>query len=69
MARRLIARAWLAMACSSLPTGGYDDGIFVNPPGEDLGVHCPICLLVLKEPHLLACCGRHLCEVKLAMIN
>ena len=55
---------------SHLPTaGGYDDGIFVNPPGEDLGVHCPVCLLVLREPHLLACCGGHLCEVKPAMIN
>ena len=58
-----------ATICNPLPTGGYDDGIFVNPPEEDLGVHCPVCLLVLREPHLLACCGGHLCEVKLVMIN
>ncbi len=58
-----------AVLCSPLPTGGYDDGIFINPPGEDLGVHCPVCMLVLREPHLLACCGGHLCEVKLPMIK
>ena len=49
--------------CSPLPTGGYDDDIFVDPPADTLGLHCPVCLSVLRDPHLLSCCGRHLCEV------
>ena len=44
-----------------LPTGGYDDDYFVDPAPESL--HCPVCLLVLREPHLISCCGAHLCQV------
>ena len=44
-----------------LPTGGYDDDCFVDLAPESL--HCPVCLLVLREPHLISCCGAHLCQV------
>ena len=34
---------------------------FIDPPPDSL--QCPICLSILKQPHLLSCCGRHICEV------
>ena len=45
-----------------LPTGGYDDDYFVDPAPKSL--HCPVCLLVLREPHLISCCGTHICQVR-----
>ena len=55
----------MAAQRSPLPSsGGYDDDIFVDPPKEHDGFYCPVCLLVLKEPHLLSCCGKHACEVR-----
>ncbi len=50
------------MDCSLIPpAGGYEDSVFVEVPPDSLA--CPVCLLVLKEPHLLSCCGAHICEV------
>jgi len=34
---------------------------FVEIPSEDF--NCPICLGILQEPYLTACCGNHFCEV------
>ena len=45
------------MAMSKLPK---DQLKFVNPPTEEL--NCPICLGILQEPYLTACCGNHFCE-------
>ena len=39
--------------------GGYNN-TFVEEPSEDF--KCPICLLVLRNPHLTGCCGQNLCE-------
>ena len=39
--------------------GGYNY-TFVEEPSEDF--KCPICLLVLRNPHLTGCCGQNLCE-------
>ena len=44
-----------------VPRGGYQDVKFIRVPPKAL--HCPLCSLVLKEPHLLSCCGGHICEV------
>ena len=33
---------------------------FVDPPNDEF--NCPICLGVLQEPYLTACCGNHFCE-------
>ena len=46
-----------------VPQGGYSDVVFVESPPDSLT--CPICLSALKQPHLLSCCGSHLCEVKM----
>ena len=40
--------------------GGYDLN-FVKPSPKHL--ECPVCLLVLKEPHVISCCGNHFCRV------
>ena len=40
---------------------GYDDDIFISTPPESL--KCPVCLLILREPHQLTCCGVLICQV------
>ena len=41
--------------------GGYDC-VFVEPPPSVLQIECPVCLLVLKEPCLISCCGHKFCR-------
>ena len=41
--------------------GGYDCD-FVVPPPEAFQTECPVCLLVLKEPCLISCCGHKFCQ-------
>ena len=42
--------------------GGYDCE-FVKPPSVDFPqTDCPVCLLVLREPHQASCCGTSYCE-------
>ena len=35
---------------------------FVEPPPKHLQNECPICLQILREPHLINCCGHNYCE-------
>ena len=39
--------------------GGYDYDFVATPPKS---LECSICLLVLKEPHVISCCGNHFCK-------
>ena len=48
------------------PCGGYDFK-FVNEVSEEF--LCPICLLVLKEPHLSGCCGHHFCQTCITRVK
>ena len=42
--------------------GGYDCE-FVKRPANDLGqADCPVCLLVLREPQQVSCCGYSFCR-------
>ena len=43
------------------PQGGYHDVDFIDQPPDSL--QCPVCLSALKQPHILSCCGKHMCEV------
>ena len=40
--------------------GGYDYD-FVTPPPKSL--ECVICLLILRDPHVISCCGNEFCQV------
>ena len=40
--------------------GGFDCKFTVHPP-DALQVDCPICLLVLREPYQISCCGYAFC--------
>ena len=40
-------------------SGGYDFDFTEEPPEE---LNCPVCLLVLRDPHLTSCCGNHFCQ-------
>ena len=39
---------------------GYDYE-FVSPPPKSL--ECPVCLLTLRDPHVISCCGNEFCQV------
>ena len=41
--------------------GGYDCE-FVKQPPEAFQTKCPVCLLILKEPCLISCCGHKFCR-------
>ena len=45
-------------SCSN--KGGYDYE-FVTPPPKSL--ECSICLLTLRDPHVISCCGNEFCQV------
>ena len=36
--------------------------VFVDPPPEVLQTECPVCLLVIREPHQVTCCGNSFCH-------
>ena len=40
--------------------GGYDYE-FVSPPPKSL--ECPVCLLTLRDPHVISCCSYEFCKV------
>ena len=44
--------------------GGYDCEFVERPSDPEAAIQCecPICLLVLREPHQIACCGYSYCE-------
>ena len=44
---------------TSKASGGFDCD-FVEPPPKSL--ECPICLLTVREPHIVVCCGNQFCR-------
>ena len=49
------------MMCTSYQElGGYDNVHFCEDVPDSL--NCPICLLPLRPPHILSCCGAKYCE-------
>ena len=35
---------------------------FVQPPPKQFQIECPICLEILREPHIVSCCGYNFCK-------
>ena len=48
------------MASMERTKGGYDYE-FVIPPPKSL--ECSVCLLTLRDPHVISCCGNEFCQV------
>ena len=46
--------------------GGYDYE-FIDPPPNSL--ECSICLLTLRDPHVISCCGNHFCHTCIGRIQ
>ena len=50
-----------AYQTSQKERGGYECE-FVQRPPEVIQTECSICLQVLKEPHMISCCGHNFCK-------
>ena len=46
--------------------GGYDYE-FIDPPPNSL--ECSICLMTLRDPHVISCCGNHFCHTCIGRIQ
>ena len=42
---------------------------FVEGPPKQFQSECSICLVILREPHLISCCGHSFCEVCIGRIR
>ena len=49
------------MAARTTPAVGYSCKFETKPP-DDIPTECPVCLLVLREPFQLMCCGNVFCK-------
>ena len=49
--------------------GGYDCNFIEDTPQLLKLYECPICLLVLKDPHIVDCCGRKYCKLCIEQIK
>ena len=45
------------------PSGGFDCKFVERPSNDVLQVECPVCLLVLREPNEVTCCGNSFCQI------
>ena len=48
--------------------GGYDCEYIEQPP-KYLQSECPICLMVLRDPHQVSCCGNSFCGVCIELVQ
>ena len=46
--------------------GGYDYEFIDSPPNS---LECSICLLTLRDPHIISCCGNHFCHTCISRIQ
>lgn len=51
---------------SMMESGGYDC-IYVDKPPK--AYECPICLLVLRNPHMVDCCGQKYCQTCIGRVH
>ena len=45
---------------NSKEKGGYDFEFVTTPPKF---LECPVCLLILRDPHVISCCGNEFCQL------
>ncbi len=41
---------------------GFDCGFVEPPPERFVQSECPVCLLIIREPHQVTCCGNKFCK-------
>ena len=51
----------MAARAGTAASEGYTCSFETDPP-DDIPTECPVCLLVLREPFQLTCCGKAFCE-------
>ena len=51
---------------ASTSKGGYDYEFVSTPPKS---LECSICLLTLRDPHVISCCGNHYCQVCIGRVK
>ena len=51
----------MASLANTVPVGGYDCE-FVEPPTSAFQVDCAVCLLKLRDPQQVSCCGKNFCD-------
>ena len=51
-----------AYQTSQKERGGYECEFVKRPPDIGFQTECSICLQVLKEPHIISCCGHSFCK-------
>ena len=56
---RLARSTYLVVAEMATSKGGYDYE-FITPPDKSL--ECPVCLLTLRDPYMISCCGNEFCQ-------
>ena len=44
-------------------SGGGRECELIEPLAKELQSECPVCLLVLRDPHVVSCCSKTFCEV------
>ena len=44
-----------------VPSGGFDCELLEKP--KELQSNCPVCLMLLREPYIVNCCGKSFCRV------
>ena len=49
-----------------IQVGGYDCSFIEEPPHT---LMCPVCLLSLREPHLISCCGKKVCKFCISRVQ
>lgn len=54
-------RTWTTLIVQQQSVGGYGCEL-VKPPPEHLQTECSICLHILRDAHLVDCCGNSFCQ-------
>ena len=49
----------MASGGTNTSKGGYDFEFVTAPPKS---LECPVCLLTLRDPHVISCCGNEFCQ-------
>jgi len=42
---------------------------FLEPPPSVLQVECPLCLMIVREPHQVTCCGKKFCRLCIERVS